>query len=124
MMDIDKLPLVLDELGHTANMIRDTLVKLDIKGSTARSRHCPVAKYLAYRGFDFPSVSLDGISIVGVDGKLAQIRPEDPVRDFIHNFDAGMYPELLSESARLSTYALYGYNAMNSGGYIPLNSGV
>lgn len=94
MMSVDKLPLVLDELGHTPDMIRDTLVKLQIKGQMGQSRHCPIAKYLAYRGFEYPSVSPHGISFLNDDGKVVQVTPEATVIHFIHRFDSGLFPEL------------------------------
>lgn len=82
-------------LGGTAEEVAASLIREDCKGWLADTQRCPVAFYLAKKGFDQPSVTRRRITLdPGEFWGLIRIKTPDPVRDFLAQFDGGEFPGL------------------------------
>jgi hypothetical protein len=94
---------VLLELSKlTPEEIAQKIREAGVTGIPRRSCHCVVAQYLCQEtGKERISVCTDDILVVvdsptGPRGEECQRTPE-PVGDFILDFDAGLYPDLISK---------------------------
>jgi hypothetical protein len=93
------LEQALAQLPGTADGIAEQLHAGGIKGVRADDGCCPLAVYLTGLGFDTPSVDVGTIS-AWIDGDEPQYESEwtpSHVEDFIRRFDAGAWPELVSD---------------------------
>jgi hypothetical protein len=87
----------LDKLGDTKEKIRSSLLGMGIKGYKARTRMCPVAKYLRNEGF--PNAEVCGDHVCNEDDftPTCLIAMSPIMVAFINAFDHGNYPELESK---------------------------
>jgi hypothetical protein len=77
------------QLGATAEEIRHSLQALNITGYQEDAANCPLAVYLDGQGFDDVQVTDEIVTAQAQDSaRLPQ------VREFVQNFDDGLYPEL------------------------------
>lgn len=80
----------LERLGNTPDEIAESLSVKQIKGSKREPHSCPIAQYL--RG-QYPRAKISVChDMVRLDDVV--MSPPKPVRDFIHGFDMGDYPNL------------------------------
>ena len=60
----DKLTKDIVSLGDTPDIIADNLRKLGCKGLPLEADNCPISKYLVSKGYNYPCVSVDTITII------------------------------------------------------------
>lgn len=81
----------LAELGTTAREVADTLVAHKIQATIAEGNNCGIAEWLKFR------LSAAYVTVAGgkafVDGVMVLVPA--PVAQFMADFDAGTYPELV-----------------------------
>lgn len=113
-----KAHAMLTDLGANADEVAASLAAFGVQGHRCRSAQCPIAAYLIAMGLapaarEVNPFYIDGLSvmydyvaaapsvIVLHDETWHEIAfaPPPAVRDFIANFDAGHYPDLVVEPA-------------------------
>lgn len=89
----DTLLAFFSRLGDTAEAIRLKLHKMGVRGYIQNGQHCPLA-YVASRHFGVP-IRVSGICR-SQDSSVV-INTTRACREFISDFDAKKYPELIKE---------------------------
>lgn len=96
MSDItDRAASLLGDLGATEIDVARTLKAKGVKGVMGDAYSCPLFNYLVG----------EGVSVVEVDGAWvevegdASVRLPDACREFVNEFDAGNWPELVIKEA-------------------------
>ena len=84
---------VLKELGDNTMAIWRSLEKLGIKGRRGSCEECPIARYLAFKGFLSARVQISAIFL----GEATWIYVAYPVTEFILAFDDGSFSNLREE---------------------------
>ena len=88
----------LQKLGDTEDSVVSNLQLMGIKGAQMSALQCPIAKYLQRTGFPEALVSPD-IAYVSHDESGPKAPLPDSVKDFVHAFDRGDYPELFESGS-------------------------
>jgi hypothetical protein len=96
-----KLAQLVSSLGNTADEIAGNLHKMGILGKQFCDEDCPASNFLKMHGYVFPSVYLSQTvtfpSEDAPDDNMIEIDNPPQLSDFIHNFDEGMYPDLMEK---------------------------
>lgn len=95
----EKVENLLRELGDTPEKVAGTLRQANVRGKIDSVTSCPVAKYLKSRLGRTYTVGV-GLNYVDVwadlgEKKTASVELPESVKQFIRNFDAGRYPDLV-----------------------------
>lgn len=77
----------------TPSGIRKFLAKGNFKGKIASGSSCPISNYLR-KSTDIDGISIDSFSMTF--GTM-EIFNTIPIKEFVINFDAGKYPELVAK---------------------------
>lgn len=89
-MNIDKTYLT--RLGNTKLEVADNLTKCNAKGKIGKAYHCPVSNYLKQA---FGGKVMVGTHKATVIEKHLSFAVPEPVREFILDFDKGMFHTLV-----------------------------
>lgn len=89
---------LLAELGDTADKVADALRAKGIKGRKAKAASCPIANYVnASSDYEHATASDILVTADDPDDEYHSLRvtTPQPVRQFIGNFDDGVYLDLV-----------------------------
>lgn len=101
--DAEKANYILSHIGNTAEELREYFQKLGITGKLIDSRLCPCGTYLRDILKKDILVYKKQIYVYDVSPVLAEpvilskVSTSLKVAEFVENFDAGKYPELIAQ---------------------------
>lgn len=85
-------------LGQSSQAVAASLRAKKIKGAQRRAYAYPIANYLKQAGYTNPIVGCMGI-IYGEKDDATTAHTPSFIEHFLHDFDSGVYPDLIDEAA-------------------------
>lgn len=90
----------LAELGENSEVVAINLVGFGITGSRYNDKQCPIANYVKTLGYQHAyTISAGVLAYRTTLGKRIVVNNPYPIRNFIHEFDAGRFSYLDQDRA-------------------------